>query len=99
MREIVTSLGLRADGGLILGLRSTVVRWDGRSPLDPADLELVATPEPDMPKNRLNEGVVGPDGAFWVGTMQNNIAEDGTADRDRAASSGGLHRLAAGRAG
>ena len=92
--DIVTSLGLRADGGLILGLRSTIVRWDGQAALEPANLEVLATPEPDMPENRLNEGVVGPDGAFWVGTMQNNIAEDGTAVEIEH-SSGGLHRLAA----
>ena len=92
--DIVTSLGLRADGGLILGLRSTIVRWDGRSALEPENLEVVATPEPDMPENRLNEGVVGPDGAFWVGTMQNNIADDGSAIEIERAT-GGVHRLTA----
>ena len=32
----------------------------------------------DLPDNRLNEGRVGPDGAFWVGTMQNNLNPDGS---------------------
>ena len=32
--------------------------------------------EPDAAANRLNEGAVGPDGAFWLGTMMNNIADD-----------------------
>jgi sugar lactone lactonase YvrE len=27
--------------------------------------------------NRLNDGAVGPDGNFWVGTMRNNVAPDG----------------------
>jgi sugar lactone lactonase YvrE len=28
--------------------------------------------------NRLNEGAAGPDGSFWVGTMRNNVAPDGS---------------------
>jgi len=28
--------------------------------------------------NRLNEGAAGPDGNFWVGTMRNNVAADGS---------------------
>jgi sugar lactone lactonase YvrE len=35
-------------------------------------------PEPDRPGNRLNEGGCDPQGRFWVGTMQNNIAADGS---------------------
>ncbi len=48
--------------------------------------------EPDLPDNRLNEGVVGPDGAFWVGTMQNNINPDGT-PKDITADTGALYRV------
>ena len=31
---------------------------------------------PYLPNSRLNEGVVRPDGCFWVGTMMNNINQD-----------------------
>jgi sugar lactone lactonase YvrE len=70
--ELPTSIGLRRDGGFIVGLRQRVVLWspDGA-------FETLAVPEPDLPGNRLNEGVVAPDGSFWVGTMQDNIGADG----------------------
>lgn len=71
--DIVTSVGLREDGGAIVGLMKTICLWDYGD-----RFEELAHIEPDMPGNRLNEGVVGPDGAFWIGTMQNNIAEDGS---------------------
>jgi sugar lactone lactonase YvrE len=32
-------------------------------------LDLIVNPEPDHPTNRLNDGKVGPDGAFWIGSM------------------------------
>jgi sugar lactone lactonase YvrE len=70
--EIATSIGLREDGGAIVGLAQWVSLWDYDDQFD-----LLAAIEPDLPDNRLNEGKVGPDGAFWVGTMQNNIGADG----------------------
>ena len=57
----------------MVGLIKEVCLWDYSDNFNP----LVAI-ETDLPNNRLNEGVVGPDGAFWVGTMQNNIAQDGS---------------------
>ncbi len=66
-----TSIGLCADGGAILGMERHICRWDWEG--EPVPLVEV---EPDRPANRLNEGVVGPDGAFWVGTMLNNINDD-----------------------
>lgn len=71
--DFVTSVGLRKDGGALVGLIKEVCLWDYSDNFNP----LVAI-ETDLPNNRLNEGVVGPDGAFWVGTMQNNIAQDGS---------------------
>jgi sugar lactone lactonase YvrE len=71
--DIVTSIGLRRAGGMIVGLRKAVVFWEPGGDFVP-----FAEIEPDLPSNRLNEGVVGPDGALWLGTMENNIAEDGS---------------------
>lgn len=71
--DFVTSVGLRKDGGALVGLTKEVCLWDYSDNFNP----LVAI-ETDLPNNRLNEGVVGPDGAFWVGTMQNNISQDGS---------------------
>lgn len=87
--DYVTSIGLAADGGFVVGLRREVARWRPGEPFEP-----IATPEPDLHDNRLNEGVVGPDGAFWVGTMQNNINPDGS-PRDITASTGALYRVEA----
>jgi len=70
--ELPTSIGLKRGGGFIVGLRQRVVLWSPGG-----SFETFAVPEPDLPGNRLNEGVVAPDGAFWVGTMQDNIGADG----------------------
>lgn len=87
--DLVTSIGLRGDGGAIVGLRKDVMLWDFRD-----SFTHLATVEPDILDNRLNEGRVGPDGAFWVGTMQDNIAGDGSpVPMDRA--SGGYYRVQA----
>ncbi|KAA3450799.1 gluconolactonase [Mesorhizobium sp. SARCC-RB16n] len=69
--DLVTSVGLRRDGGAIVGLRKEVALWD----FDGA-FRTIATIEPDRPATRLNEGAVAPDGSFWVGTMANNIGPD-----------------------
>jgi sugar lactone lactonase YvrE len=67
----VTSIGLRKDGGAIVGLERHIALWDWGDAF-----HIVCEVEPDRPANRLNEGVVGPDGAFWIGTMLNNIGDD-----------------------
>jgi sugar lactone lactonase YvrE len=87
MPDIVTSIGLREDGGAVLGLSKQVVRWDFGTDFTP-----LATIEPELPDNRLNEGRVGPDGAFWVGTMQNNLDSHG-GPIPITRSSGAYHRV------
>ena len=50
------------------------------------------------PGNRLNEGAADPDGNFWVGTMKNNVAADGSGidvDWEQPQNrSGSLYRVA-----
>lgn len=70
--EFSTSIGLRQDGGAILGLTRRVALWDFDD-----RFETLAVPEPDLPANRLNEGRVAPDGSFWVGTMSTNLTDEG----------------------
>jgi sugar lactone lactonase YvrE len=86
--DLATSLGLTRDGRAILGGSRDVRLWDFAD-----GFEHLATPEPDLPGNRLNEGVVAPDGSFWVGTMQNNVAPDGS-PVDIANDAGRLYRIA-----
>jgi len=86
--ELPTSIGLRADGGFIVGLRRRVTLWRPGG-----DFDTLAVPEPDLPGNRLNEGVVAPDGSFWVGTMAENIGADGL-PMTMAGTTGSLYRIA-----
>lgn len=85
--DFVTSIGMRANGGFIVGLRRSVCLWQPGGAF-----EEFAVPEPDLPDNRLNEGRVAPDGAFWVSTMQSNLHPDGSLkNMDRNA--GAIYRI------
>ena len=86
--DFPTSIGLREDGGAIVGLTDRVALWDYGDAFT-----TLAVVEPDLPDNRLNEGRVGPDGAFWVGTMQNNLNLDGS-PKDMTRDTGALYRIA-----
>jgi len=54
-------------GGFIAGLQS------GLHHFDPANgaFSLIAEVDSDLPENRLNDGVVDPNGRIWFGTMDN----------------------------
>src|SRR5205807_1487848 len=78
--EPPTALGLtdRPDT-LLVALASKVILWQPRNDAR-ADF---AMPVKDWPGVRLNDGRPDPAGNFWVGSMQNNGAADGSAmDRD-----------------
>jgi sugar lactone lactonase YvrE len=85
--DFPTSIGLRADGGVVVGLSDRVALWDYVG-----EFRTLAIVEPDLPDNRLNEGRVGPDGAFWVGTMQNNLEPNG-APKAMTRDSGAIYRI------
>ena len=63
--EPVPSFGLARHGRLVVALRSDVVLFDPQS----GGREVVASVTHAKPAMRLNDGKVGPDGAFWVGSM------------------------------
>lgn len=65
MPETIGSFALCEGGGAIVALRSGVYLLD----LDADRLTPFATPEPDRPDNRLNDGKASPEGRFWVGSM------------------------------
>jgi xylono-1,5-lactonase len=52
-------------GGFVAGLQSGLYRFDELS----GDFELIVEVEPELPTNRLNDGVVDPAGRLWFGTM------------------------------
>ena len=63
--EPVPSFGLAREGRLVVALRSDVVLFDPQS----GARQVVASVTHAKPTMRLNDGKVGPDGAFWVGSM------------------------------
>jgi sugar lactone lactonase YvrE len=52
-------------GGFVAGLQSGLHRFDETS----GGFELIVAVEPDLPTNRLNDGIVDPAGRLWFGTM------------------------------
>jgi sugar lactone lactonase YvrE len=79
----VGSFGLAESGRLVVALRHEVGLFD---PADGRFTRLAAIEEERGADTRLNDGKVGPDGAFWVGTMD---------DRDRPVKEpiGALYRV------
>ena len=62
-------------GGFVAGLQSGVHHFDEAS----GKFELIVEVDSDKPTNRLNDGVVDPQGRLWFGTMDNNEkAKSGT---------------------
>lgn len=80
MPAAIGSFGLCKDGRAIVALRTGVFFYDFAT----GTLTSVAVPEPDRPTNRLNDGKVGPDGRFWVGSMD---------DRPQREPVAGLYRI------
>ncbi len=62
-------------GGLIAGLQSGLHRFDPAS----GTFDPIVEVEPGTPTNRLNDGVVDPEGRLWFGTM-----DDGERERSGA---------------
>jgi xylono-1,5-lactonase len=54
-------------GGFVVGLQSGLHHFDEES----GDFDLIVEVEPDIPTNRLNDGIVDPQGRLWFGTMDN----------------------------
>ena len=57
-----------ARGGFVAGLQSGLHHFDEAS----GKFELIVEVDSDKPTNRLNDGVVDPQGRLWFGTMDNN---------------------------
>ena len=91
MPEPVSAVIPRRGGGLVVALASRLALLDEDA--DPAAprLQTLARPDPDS-GNRANEARCDAAGRLWLGTMQNNIAPDGS-DIPLTASTGGLFRI------
>ncbi len=60
-------------GVLLLALGSKLILWNAETD-ERTDF---AVPETNLPASRLNDGRPSPFGDFWVGSMQNNVDENG----------------------
>jgi sugar lactone lactonase YvrE len=84
----VCSLGLAASGRLVIALRDSVILFD---PESEARVTLCQV-EADRPETRLNDGKVGPDGAFWVGSMDDRKDKEPIAALYRVTAAGTVER-------
>jgi sugar lactone lactonase YvrE len=82
--EVVGSFGLCRSGRLVVAQRRHVVLFDpGSGAVTPLT---TAVDEPAI--NRFNDGKVGPDGAFWVGSLDGNSPRQPTACLYRVTADG-----------
>jgi len=63
--QIVSSVGLRQQGGLIVTLKDNFAFFDP----DTGKLDLLGGPNLDMSESRFNDGKCDRQGRFWAGTM------------------------------
>jgi sugar lactone lactonase YvrE len=87
--EVVSALSLTTDPDwLLVALGSRLILWQSAT-----DTRLeFCHPEPDWPRNRLNDGATDANGYFWIGSMRNNVAPDG-AHLDISGEHGSLYRV------
>ncbi len=75
MPEMVGSLAVRNQGGLLLALKSALAFFDPQS----GTIERVAFPEAGRPGQRFNDGKCDRQGRFWAGSMNDTARQpDGT---------------------
>ncbi len=85
----VGSIGLAASGALVVALRHKVILFD---PESESRLDLCAIEADEGERTRLNDGRVGPDGAFWVGSMDDRPQKEPIASLYRVDPSGKVER-------
>jgi sugar lactone lactonase YvrE len=81
----VGSMGLAASGRLVVALRHSVMIFD---PQSGARQELCTIEQQFGESTRLNDGRVGPDGAFWVGSMDDRPEKEPIASLYRVDGAG-----------
>ncbi len=87
----VCALGLARSGRLLLALANGVYFFTP----DSGELALLARPE-TRPEFRLNDGKVGPDGAFWVGSVEESPERAPVGSLYRIGADGRCRRISTG---
>lgn len=88
----VCAVALTRSGRLLLALADGVYYF---SP-DTGALDRLAQPEPDRPDHRLNDGKVGPDGAFWIGSIEETPERAPVGSLFRISADGRCRRISTG---
>jgi sugar lactone lactonase YvrE len=86
--EVVGSFGLCRSGRLVVAQRHHVVLFDPKSGV----LTNLTAKVEEPATNRLNDGKVGPDGAFWVGSMDENTPRQKIAALYRVTADGQISK-------
>jgi sugar lactone lactonase YvrE len=84
----VGSMGLAESGRLVVAVAGSVYLFDPHT----EHSALLAQLEPEFPKLRLNDGKVGPDGAFWVGSMDDRPVKEEIGSLYRVTADGRAER-------
>jgi sugar lactone lactonase YvrE len=82
---LLTAIAKRRSGGFIVGGEDGVYSFNPET----AETGAFSKPETDLPRNRMNDGAVDPQGRFWIGSMMQNIGPRGE-DINITASTGKL---------
>ena len=93
--DVVGSFGLCLSGRLVVAQRHHVVLFDPRT----GSLTDLTDKVDEPATNRLNDGKVGPDGAFWVGSMDGNSPRQPVAALYRVTADGQISKEQDGYAG
>ena len=90
--EVVGSFGLCLSGRLVVALRHRVVLFDRQT----REIRNLTDPVDEPPTNRFNDGKVGPDGCFWVGSMDERPQREKRGALYRVCPDGRIERKAEG---
>jgi sugar lactone lactonase YvrE len=85
----VGSFGLCRSGAWVVALRDRIIKYDWRA----RRITPLCVPGPEPAHNRFNDGKIGPDGAFWVGTMDDRTPRAPTGSLYRVTADGGWTRI------
>jgi len=88
MPEMITALAERSNDNLLIASHYGINNFD----LKNKNFKQILKLETEKPFNRCNDGAADNLGNFWVGTMQNNIADDGS-DINITKNSGSLFSI------
>ena len=86
MPEMITAMSSRSNGEILVASHHGINSFNFQQ----QKLTKILDIEPNLPKNRCNDGASDAKGRFWIGTMQNNISSDAT-DIEITENSGSLY--------